>query len=412
MAISLQSDPRVQSEFFEGQYFRYEQKDNYIHWRKASDPWYFSSSVKVRLENRTDVEELPDLGVFRGRSPIGRVAGLDILYTGSIDTSYLRRREGDSSFVTPGDPIPPGYAPFPDGLGDRDAARVDTEHRFELPIPLGFAGLRATPWVMGRTTFWDRGVDPDTSPYRATGLAGFDLSTTFWRSYGKRWIHTLSPFTSVHADFASDEGDGVPVRFDATEESIDGRFVDVGLRSRVWNPETKGRFDVEVRSSYAADLPGGAADGYRPVGVLSELLTWMGEVPVGVSHDGRYDVEDGNTVYSRSFLGVRPHEKWDVELGYHRGVDASDVLLYEAASAATRYRATKKWEIEVSETISVTDDRGLGSSFILRRIGNDFVTETEIGFVAGEGSRFSINLTPLLTWKPGGLGLLDRLLGR
>jgi hypothetical protein len=154
------------------------------------------------------------------------------------------------------------------------------------------------------------------------------------------------------------------------------------------------------------------------------MLTWMGEMPVGISHDGRYDVEDGITRYSRSFLGFRPHPKWDLEFGYHRGFGDEVVLVdpngpgtippidYEAVSAGTRYRATDKWEVELAETISLHDDRGLDNVFLLRRIGHDFVTQVEVGYIAGEGSRFSINLTPILTWKPGGIGLLDRWLGR
>ena len=144
----------------------------------------------------------------------------------------------------------------------------------------------------------------------------------------------------------------------------------------------------------------------------------MGDIPFGIGQDGRYDIESGETVYSRSFMGFRPHPKWDLEFGYHRGtgesIPAPGVTVlepYEAFSFGTRYRATKKWEIELSETISTTSHDNLASSFLLRRIGHDFVTEFELGNVAGEGSRFSINLTPLLTWKQGSLGLLDRWLG-
>src|SRR5262249_35502698 len=62
LVMSHQSDPGVQSEFFERDFFHYEQKDNYLHWRKASGEWYFDSSVKVLLEDRTDIEELPSVG--------------------------------------------------------------------------------------------------------------------------------------------------------------------------------------------------------------------------------------------------------------------------------------------------------------------------------------------------------------
>jgi hypothetical protein len=433
IASSIQSDPGVQSEFFESQYYRYEQKDNFLHWRKADDAWLYSASAKVLLEDRTDIEELPKAGVFRGRAPVGSLGDLEILYTGSLDAGYFKRHEGDTSFLEPSDPVPPpgvgqrpppGYGQYADGFGEREVARVDTEQRFETPFALGFAGLRATPWVSGRATFWDQGQDPDTSPSRVSAIAGFDLSTTFWRRYERDVFHSIVPFVSVHGDLVTEESDGEPVRFDTTEDSVEGRFVDVGLRSRVWNPVSKARFDVEARATYAADLPDGRPDGIQPIGVLGEMLTWMGEMPVGISHDGRYDVEDGITRYSRSFLGFRPHPKWDLEFGYHRGFGDEVVLVdpnvpgtippidYEAVSAGTRYRATDKWEVELAETISLHDDRGLDNVFLLRRIGHDFVTQVEVGYIAGEGSRFSINLTPILTWKPGGIGLLDRWLGR
>ncbi len=165
-----------------------------------------------------------------------------------------------------------------------------------------------------------------------------------------------------------------------------------------------------VSTTRGSNLPNGIPTGFQPLNVLGELLTWVGDVPVGITHDGHYDVEGGtNTLYSRSFLGFRPMDKLDIELGYHRGVDApSETLLYEAASAGARLRATAKWELELSETISMVNDDRLGSSFLLRRLGHDFVTEIEVGQTVGEGARFSINLTPLLTYKPGGLGLLDR----
>ncbi len=402
LALSLQSDPGVQSEFFERDYFRYEQKDNYLHWRKANGEWLFSSSVKMRFEDRTDVEELPKAGVFRGRAPITSLFGTDVLYTGRLDAAYLQRHDGNPAY----------YAPYPDGLGDREVARVDTDQRLEAPFSVGLIGLRATPWADLRATAWDRGVDPDTSPTRGGALVGFDLSTAFWKRFSNGYLNSISPFVSVHGDVASQEADGTPVRFDRTEDPIDGRFVDAGLRARVWKPNTPAHFDAEVRATHGADLPNGAPDGMQPVGVLGELLTWVGNIPVGITHDGRYDVENHETAYSRSFVGFRPFRQWDLEFGYHRGVDPLGTLLYQAVSAGMRYRASDKWEVELTETYSQLDNSGLDNRITLRRIGHDFVTETEFGYVAGEGSRFSINLTPLITWHPSGIGILDRWLGR
>ena len=92
-----------------------------------------------------------------------------MLYTGSLDAGYLRRREGDPAYYPPFGASPGN--PAGDGFGDREVARADTEQRLEAPFELGFAGLRATPWVSARLTAWDRGIAPDLSPTRA---AGFD----------------------------------------------------------------------------------------------------------------------------------------------------------------------------------------------------------------------------------------------
>jgi hypothetical protein len=225
-------------------------------------------------------------------------------------------------------------------------------------------------------------------------------------------MNTVTPFASVHGDVASQENDGVPVPFDQTEVPVEGKFVDLGFRTRVWDPRSQKHFDAEIRATHGADLPNGQPDGVQPIAVLAELLTAVGSVPVGISHDGRYDVEHGETVYSRTYLGFRPMRQWDIEFGYHRGVDPSGSLLFEAISGGMRYRATEKWELQLGETISQLDNKALATNFVLRRLGHDFVTEVQFGFTAGEGSSIGINLTPLITWKPSNLGLLDHWLGR
>lgn len=402
LALSLQSDPGVQSEFFERDYLEYEQKDNYLHYRTSDHDWYFYGSAKVRLEDRTDIEELPSLGIAHGRSPIAHVGKTPIYYLSNTSAAYLIREEGDPTY----------YSPFPDGLGDREVLRADSWHRFEMPFDLDVAALRLTPFADGRVTAWDRGVDDaQGNPFRAGLSVGAELSTTFWRHFENGSLHALAPTLSVHGDVGVEEHGGDPVRFDQVEDPIEGRFIDLSLRSRVWKPKSRERFDVELTSSYGTDLPDGQRTGLRPIAVLSEFLTFFGDMPVGITHDGRYDVRDGDTVYSRTFLGFEPVHDLGVEFGYHLGRDDSALVLYEAATAAMRYRATQKWELELEQSYSLADSRGLGNTFTLRRIGHDFVMETEIGYRAGEGASFNISLKPLFAWKRSGLGLIDRWLG-
>ncbi len=401
LVLSKQSDPGVQSEFFESDYLEYEQKDNYVHWRKANDQYYFNASVKVLLEDRTDIQELPSAGTYRGLTPIGSIGERPILYRAYGDVAYLQRRDGDPDY----------YAPFPDGLGDRDVLRGDTEHRLEMPIPLGVAAMVATPYVYGRATAWNEGVDPDETPTRLGLFAGVDLATTLWKRYGRSTVNAISPFVSFHTDLAVDESGGEPVSFDEVEQPIEGQFVDIGLRSRLWKPRTQEHFDLEVRTTHAENLEPGLEEGFQPVGVLGEFLTFAGDVPVGMTHDGKYDVQDGDTEYSRTFVGFEPHPNLGIEFGYHRGLDENDVRLYEAASVGARYRATAKWEFELGQTISIADDEGLNNSFLVRRLGHDFILEIETGYRAGEGASFGISVVPDLTYRRSSLGLIDKWLG-
>ncbi len=400
IVLSKQSDPGVQAEFFEGDYLEYEQKDTYVHWRKARDQYYFSATAKVLLEDRTDTAELPSLGAYRGLTPIGKVFDRPILYRAYADAAYLQRQDGDPDY----------YAPFPDGLGDREVLRGDTEHRLETPIPLGVAGLRATPFVAGRATAWNEGADPETSPTRLGLFAGMDLATTMWKRYGRQTVHSVTPFVGFRTDIATDETDGIPVSIDRVEEPIEGEFIDLGLRTRLWKQRTQQHLDIEVRTTHAEGAPD-LEDGFQPIAFLGEFLTYAGDIPVGMTHDGRYDTSDGDTEYSRTFLGFEPHPKLGIEFGYHRGLDDQDVRLYEAASIGARYRATSKWEFEAEQTYSIADGDGLSNELLVRRLGHDFIFEIEVGYRAGEGSSFGFSVIPDLSYRRSSLGLIDRWLG-
>lgn len=402
LAVSKQTDAGVQSEFFERDYLRYEQKDTYLHWRKASNEWYFSASAKVRIEDRRDTDELPSVGVYRGLTQVGEMFDNPLYYTGHADAGYLRRREGDPRY----------YKPFEDGLGDRNVLRVDTEHRLELPLNLGFLAARGTPYLAARATAWDQGADKNESPSRAAIIAGFEAATTFWKRYSNGSVHTITPTFGVHKDLVSDDNGGDPVRFDAIDDPFEGRFIDLGVRTRWWLPDTGEHVDLDVRTSHGADLPSGQQTGLQPIAVLGDFLTYYKTIPVGFSHDGRYDTRSGNTVYSRSALGFEPWQTVGFELGYQRGLSSDEIQrLFESASIAARWRWTTKWEFELEQSYSIADGRGLGNNFILRRLGHDFVTEIEVGYRAGEGSTFTIGFQPRISWKRSGLGLLDQSLG-
>ncbi|MEM7516626.1 MAG: hypothetical protein AAF368_06860, partial [Planctomycetota bacterium] len=159
LRFSVQNDAGVQAEFFEGDFLRYEERENYLHWRRAQDEYYYDASVRLQLDDElTQIEELPKVGFQRGRTPIGKILGAPVLYSTEVDAGYYRRREGNVE------------AGFAGTLGDREVARFDNEHLLEMPLDLGESGVRFTPFVSGRATIWSEDRDEDSDPTR---LAAF-----------------------------------------------------------------------------------------------------------------------------------------------------------------------------------------------------------------------------------------------
>ncbi|MEM7305254.1 MAG: hypothetical protein AAF682_01225, partial [Planctomycetota bacterium] len=142
---SVQSDAAVQSEFFERDFERYERSESYLRWRKADDANFYSANVKVPSnEFFTDIDELPSVGAWRGRSQLLPLGPTSLVYSAEARAAYLERRESDDGFASPFG-LPEVFA---DGLGDREVLRFDTTHRLETPFDLGALGLRATPFAL------------------------------------------------------------------------------------------------------------------------------------------------------------------------------------------------------------------------------------------------------------------------
>jgi len=400
IAFSWQSDPGMQAEFYERDYFSYEQKDIFLHWRRAEASTYWSASAKPQIEDRTEVLELPKAGWYLGRHPIFRLGGAEVLYSAQANAGYYLRREGDAAYY-------PGFA---DGGGERDIARFDMEHRVEAPIPLGLAGLRLSPFVSVRGTAWSASTDAYENTMRGVVSAGFETATTLWKRYSGGTLSTLTPRLALHGDVVDDQKGEDPLPIDRVEDNPTGTFMDLGLRSRWWHPRSKERLDVDLAVTHQWAVEG-QPDSWQPVAVLGEYMTFVAGIPVGLTHDGRYGIEEPETDYSRSFLGFRPIRHLGIELGYHHARDAAGERLYDAASLGSRLQVSKKWEIEFTGTLDLDANDRLDRQFLLRRLGHDFVMELGVGFRAGEGTNFGIRISPNISYRPSSLGLIDRWLG-
>lgn len=408
LVVTHQTDPGVQAEFFESEYLRFEERESYLHWRLARDPDYFSVTAEKNLDDfRTEVQEQPTLNHVRGRAEVGSWRGVSLVYTSKTELGRFVREEGNV----------PTEAPFADGFGEQEALRFDTAQRLEAPFSLGVMGLRAIPYLEGRATAWDidsaTGTGPTPSaedPARMALMGGAVLATTFWRGFAGGARHSLAPFVGVRADLAV-EGDDEPlVRFDEVEDSIEGRFVDVGVRSHWVNPKLQSFFDLELIETHAADRAGTAPDAWLPLRVHGSWFIPVAGMPFGISHDARYDLESGDTPYSRTQIGLEPIEQLTLETGYHSARDLTGQTLYNVLSVGATLKVSPKWEIEGGHGFSTQGNGRLSSDLQIRRIGHDFVFEVSYRFQAGEGrSSLDYSISPLLGWKPSNPSFLRRL---
>ena len=403
LVFSKQSDPGVQAEFFESDYLTFEERETYLHGRWSEGNLFGSARVRMAADNwRSAVEELPAAGLSMAPRPLASWDVGQLLWSAEFDAGLFRRRQGDERYELL----------FDDGAlvvdGEPRVARFDHGQRLELPMELGWAGLKLTPHVAGRVSAWDRGVEENDGPLRLMTAGGARLSTTFSRRAASGALHQLSPSLGLGHTFSWDESGGQPVPMDALEDDPRGTALEFSLVTRFFKPGQSERFDLDLRAGFGEQVPR-AARRWLPISTLAE---WRGEVygtPVGLVHDSIYDGEEGRTDYSRTELGLRLVNGLGLELGYRSARDEGSARFYEAATAAARYRATPLWEVEFRETFSLIDDAALHEKLTLRRLGHDFLFEIGIGNRRGEGgATLSFTVEPLLGWRRRSLGLLDR----
>jgi hypothetical protein len=392
LRVTKQSDAGVQAEFFEDEYIDYEERETFLHWRKAWGSNYASASLVASADDFvTTVEELPEVEFVRQRTTLLDLDLAPVVYSSATRAGWYRRQEGDPNFEA-------GYA---DGEGERSTWRIDSEQVLEMPFALGRAGLRLIPFSTLRWTGWSEAAAADDAPTRTVMSLGARLTTTFWRRSGKSGIQELAPTIGWSADEVYEESGGDPLDLDQTELLVGGKFIDVGLRSRLRGEQLLGLpvdFDGEVRGRYATERFDGSDDGWLPLAFLGELRTRLGNVPVRLRHDSRIDVDQGSTLYSNTLLGFDPVPRMRIDLGFATARDATAGQLFEAVSIAGTYRFTPKWEFEAYQSLNLDTNKSLDFRGIVRRYGHDLIVEFDFGQRSGEGgARFGLNISPALT---------------
>jgi hypothetical protein len=404
LALSSQTDPGVQAEFFQRDFQRYEERDNYLHYRDGRGADYFDVMFGIRGDSfRTDVAERPSLGYYHGERSMGQVAGIEVLYGADLELDSLSRREGDLVYEFPF----LDSEGLPDGFGDRKVMRANTSHRLSAPLRTDLAGMRVTPWLEGRGTVWDKDAVGGGGVSRSAALAGVDLATTLFKLSGSGWRHSLTPSLSYSSDLFVDHSGGPLVRFDPLDDPLGADEFGAGLRALWTDPARKSHYDLELKGLRSFNRGSGGPD-QSQIASLGSLRTKFGEVPVGLLHDSRIDTETGKTLYSRNTFAWQPTEPLTLQFGFRRGSDPLQGRLFEVGSFDARWRIDPKWEIEVGEDVSTVGNGNLRSHLALRRFGADFLLEVVLLDRAGEGGpSLSISFSPLFLWSPKRMSMLD-----
>lgn len=398
VTITQQSDPGLQSEFFEQRFLRYEERQSYIQWRKADQALFTSAQVVVNLDDfRREIEELPGFRLVRQRLPVADLWGTQLLYDTDFRVGYDRREEGT-----------PPYEPlFADGLGVRELFRADNVHRLEAPVDLGFGGMILTPFSTLELSGWSEGATEDEALGRLASSVGARLATSLWRRGSSGSLSEISPSVRWRRYVHTEDPDGDLVVFDELEAPREGSEVEVGLRGRYQQADAERlTLDGEVRGVYRSDREG-IEDAWDEIGVFASLQTNLFDVPVQVAHDGRYDPETGDTDYSRTGFLVYPSDELDLSVAFSSGRDQAEQRLFEAATIGALYRFTPKWELQGRHTVDLQEGDALDSAFIIRRFGHDIQFDVILRDRSGEGFSVGFRVRPRLTERRdrGRLGL-------
>lgn len=399
LVLSTESDPAVQSEFYEDEFLEYEERENYLHWRTSAGHKFLSAKLNVQVDTaRTQVDELPSVRATIDRTafhPFGDATTW--LYSSNSTLGWYRRLAGDLDHQSPW----ALQSPFADGGGDAHVVRADSTHRFEAPYNV-LDHWKLVPFLEARATLWSDNLSADDDPTRFDLEAGARLTTLYWNRWSSGTTAQVAPFLETRFNLAHETAGGTPALFDAVDLPTGDDRLAAGLRTRLFGWREGEELDFEVLFARLAPELGDDVETFE---TFAGWQTHVFDVPVGFSHDGRYELESGATLVSHSLMGLRPTDNLGIELGHSRATDAAGLPYYESGTVRGVYRWTEKWEFEASQTLSVLEDTDLRYETILRRYGHDLVFEIGLSRIAGEGgTTFTMKVRPELLFRRSEIG--------
>lgn len=361
------SDANLLEDFFEKEFQRDPQPDNFFEFTKWSPNTTASFLTRGQINNfYTVTERLPEVRYDLNRQP---VFGGPFFYEGENSVAYLSK---EFSSLTP--------AASP----DYHTARLDSFHQFLYPKQY-FKWLNVTPRVGGRATYYDQSGLNASQPAVTRGVFntgvefGFKTTRTWKNASDKRWeIDGLRHVVEPHVNYAfvlkPNRTPGELPQFDVARNSfgINKRLIPIDFPqfTAVDSINKRNVFRPSLRQRLQTKRDGQPWD-------LAELLLYQDILADKVA--GEQTLSDLFTEFS-----VKP-TRW-LALDWHSRYDYDNNQIRESTTSASVFKG-KIWKVTVGHDYFRTVGNQMSVGYALA-LNEDWTLRTAHRFDPANGSLF------------------------
>lgn len=244
--VSKRSDRGVLLEYYRRVAQTEKEQETYLYGRWSHDAIGARAIGRWRLDDfQTQLEQLPEAKLDLIYLPLATDETFGGLYLDLAARAGVLRRRFDEDLL---------------GAHDVRAARGDVDAQLTWARPLG--PLQARAWVGARETGWSarrEGTEEDEDSIdRFAAQAGWNLSTTLWRTFRAPWggvlRHDIVPEVGTRHVFSVTRLPSELLAFDEVEQVRPHDRVFLRLRTRLLGDDADGRrrklADLQVEASY------------------------------------------------------------------------------------------------------------------------------------------------------------------
>lgn len=401
------SDRNFLEQYYESEWEEDKDQETLLYLKQQRGPWAWSVIARHRIMDfLTTTEYWPRADLYYFGQPF--FSGLTYWTHSSV--GYLDLRPGD-------------FVPDPAGIA-RDGGRFDTLHEISWPVWLG--PVRVVPFALGRATGWSE-VNTGDDEFRLYGATGVRTSLTLWRVFPEIESRLLNmhglahkmtftvdyylaqsdvPFTRLPLYDELDEdseqvnrqrfiqrefGGALPAQLNpqlyairlgllSSAETVDDlHAIRIGWRNRLQTkrgmPGARHIVDWVTSDISFTIFPQEDRDNFgEPVGLIEYHNAYHLGDRTSIISDGWFETFDGGPRF------------WSVGLYLDRPPRGSLLIAYssmepigsEAIHFAYSYWMSPKWVSSFITRFDFEEDKNLGQSLVLTRIGADFLFRVEL----------------------------------